>query len=134
MRSARGPWGAKHGNLHGGAWYLLDKDVLTRSFFRQLAAQGHVVMDVAYRPCPEVDVRGMVADAKRAVAWMKSNAVSHGVDPEKVVLMGASSGGHVALLAAYAPDHPQFTPEELCGVDTVVGIREAARGHLPDSG
>lgn len=106
--------------LHGGAWYLLDKDVLTRSFFRQLVARGHVVMDVSYRSCPEVDVRGMVADAKRAVAWVKSNAVNYGVDPEKVVLMGASSGGHVVLLAAYAPDHPQFTPEELRGADTTV--------------
>ena len=39
--------------VHGSAWYLLDKDVGTRPFFRDLAAQGHVVMDVAYRLYPE---------------------------------------------------------------------------------
>jgi acetyl esterase/lipase len=41
--------------MHGSAWYLLDKDVGTRPFFSHLAAQGHVVMDVAYRLAPETD-------------------------------------------------------------------------------
>jgi acetyl esterase/lipase len=34
--------------------------------------------------------------------------------------MGGSSGAHIALLAAYAPGHPQLTPDELQGVDTSV--------------
>lgn len=37
--------------LHGSVWHFLDKDVMTRPFFRHLAGQGHVVMDVAYRLC-----------------------------------------------------------------------------------
>jgi acetyl esterase/lipase len=117
--------------LHGSAWYILDKDVLTRRLFRHLAAQGHVVMDVAYRLCPEVDVAGMVGDAKRAVVWMKANAARFGVSPERVVLMGASAGGHVALLAAYTPSHPRLTPEELCGVDTSVRAMVSYYG-VPD--
>lgn len=106
--------------LHGGAWYILDKDAGTRPFFRQLAAQGHVVMDVAYRLCPEVDIYDMVGDVKRAVAWLKANADRYGVDPERIVLGGGSAGGHLALLAAYAPDHPQLTPTELQGHDLSV--------------
>jgi acetyl esterase/lipase len=106
--------------LHGGAWYLMDKDVLTRPFFRRLAAQGHVIMDVAYRLCPETDLAGMVGDGQRAVAWIKANADRYGVHPDRVVLMGASSGGHAALLAAYAAGHPQLTPTDLRSVDTSV--------------
>src|SRR5262249_30481849 len=102
--------------LHGSAWYLLDKDVGTRRFFRQLAAQGHVVMDVAYRLCPEADITGMVADARRAVGWMKRHAPELAVDPGHVVLAGASAGGHVALLAAYAGR--ELTPPDLIGTDT----------------
>jgi acetyl esterase/lipase len=83
-------------------------------------AQGHVVMDVAYRCCPEVDVAGMVGDVKRAIAWMKAHAAEFGVRPERVVLAGASAGGHVALLAAYAPNHARLTAEELRGADTSV--------------
>ena len=88
-------------------------------------------MDVAYRLCPEVDVAGMVGDAKRAVVWMKANAARFGVSPERVVLMGASAGGHVALLAAYTPSHPRLTPEELRGVDTSVRAMVSYYG-VPD--
>jgi acetyl esterase/lipase len=106
--------------LYGGSWHFFDKDVLTRPFFRQLAAQGHVVMDAAHRSCPEVDITGMVADVHRAVAWMKANADRYGIDPDRVVTMGGSSGAHIALLAAYAPDHPRLKPDELRDTDTTV--------------
>lgn len=99
--------------LHGSAWYLLDKDYGTRPLFRQLAAQGHVIMDVAYRLCPEVDIYGMIGDVKRAVAWMKANAGRYGVNPERIVLGGASAGGHLALLAAYTPTDPCLNPLDL---------------------
>jgi acetyl esterase/lipase len=106
--------------LYGGSWHFFDKDVLTRPLFRQLAAQGHVVMDAAHRSCPEADVTGMVGDVHRAVAWIKQNAQRYLVDPEQVVVMGGSSGAHIALLAAYAPDEPRLRPAELQGVDTSV--------------
>ena len=106
--------------LHGSAWWVLDKDTGTRPHFRQLAAQGHVIMDVAYRLCPEVDIYGMIGDVKRAVAWMKASAGRYGVNRERVVLGGASAGGHLALLAAYTPDHPRLTPEDVRGSDQSV--------------
>jgi acetyl esterase/lipase len=106
--------------LHGSAWTLIDKDLGTRGFFRHLAAQGHIVLDVAYRLCPETNVVGMVADAKRAVAWMKAHAAELGARPENIVLMGSSAGAHIALLAAYTPGHPQLTPDDLRDVDTSV--------------
>jgi acetyl esterase/lipase len=106
--------------LHGSAWAMGNKDMLTRSFFRHLAAQGHTVMDVAYRLLPEVDIYGMVGDAKRAVAWMKANADRYGVDPEKIVIGGGSAGAHIALLAGYTPEHPALNPQELKDADLSV--------------
>ena len=41
------------------------KDVGTRRFFRHLAGQGHVVMDVAYTLAPRAQLRAMVADVDR---------------------------------------------------------------------
>jgi len=80
-------------------------------------------MDVAYRLCPEVDIYGMIGDAKRAVAWMKSNASRYGVNPEKVVLGGGSAGAHIALLAAYTPGHSELTPKEIVDDDkSVCGV------------
>jgi acetyl esterase/lipase len=106
--------------LHGSAWAIGDKDMYTRHFFRHLVAQGHTVMDIAYRLIPEVDIYGMVGDAKRAVAWMKANASRYGVDPGKIVLGGGSAGAHVALLAGYTPEHPQLTPDDLKNSDLAV--------------
>jgi acetyl esterase/lipase len=83
-------------------------------------------MDVAYRLCPETGAVGMVGDAKRAVAWMKAHAAEYGASPEKVVLMGASAGAHIALLTAYATNHPRLTPDDLREVDTSVPTSKQA--------
>jgi acetyl esterase/lipase len=103
--------------LHGSAWYFLDKDLGTRPFFRHLAAQGHVIMDVAYRLAPETDMMGMVHDVKLAIVWMKDNADNYRVNPNKIVLGGGSAGAHLALLTAYTASNLQFTPVELQGKD-----------------
>jgi acetyl esterase/lipase len=106
--------------FHGSAWYLLHKDFGTRVFFRHLVAQGHVVMDVDYRLYPHADVGGMVGDVKRAVVWIKRNATRLGINPDRVVLAGASAGGHLALLAAYAPNHASLTPQDVREEDLTV--------------
>ncbi len=104
--------------LHGGTWYLLDKDLGTRPFFGHLSAQGHVIMDVAYRLAPETDMMGMLNDVKRAITWMKESAGTYRINPDRIVIGGGSAGAHLALLAAYTANNPQFTPKELEGKDT----------------
>jgi acetyl esterase/lipase len=106
--------------LHGGAWCALDKDAGTRPLFRHLAAQGHVIVDVAYRLFPETDLPGMVADAKRALAWVQHHAADLQIRPDRVVVAGGSAGGHLALLAAYTHDDPTLTPAELASSDPAV--------------
>ncbi len=109
--------------LHGSSWYLGDKGMLTRPFFRVLTGAGHVVMDIAYRMCPETDITGMIGDAWRAVAWMRDHAVEYGVDPERIVLAGTSAGGHISILAAYMTNREDVIPPELAGRDlSVSGI------------
>ncbi len=106
--------------LHTGEWHFADKDFGIRPFFQHLVGQGHLVMDVAYRLCPETDLFGMLEDIKRAVAWMKMNAARYSVDPDKVILAGGSAGGHLALLAAYTAGCPEFSPEDIQNIDVHV--------------
>ena len=137
-------WSPADGNVsglafiyfHGSAWAILDKDYGTRPFFRHLVAQGHTVMDVAYRLIPETDIYGMIEDAKHAISWMKANASRYGVNPDKIVLGAASAGAHIALLTAYAPQHPELTPEDLkntdlsvCGVVSYYGPTDLIHGY-----
>lgn len=106
--------------LHGGGWQSMDKDSGTRPFFSRLAAQGHVIMDVSYRLCPETDLPGMVGDVKRAVAWIGAHAREYGGDPGRVVLSGASAGGHLALLTAYTPGVSVLNPDDIPSASTRV--------------
>ena len=103
--------------IHGSAWSLLDKDFCTRPFFSHLTAQGHVIMDVAYRLAPETDIMGMINDVKRAIIWMKEKASTYRVNPNNIVVGGGSAGGHLALMAAYTANKAQFATEEMMGKD-----------------
>ena len=103
--------------VHGSAFYFLDKDCGTRPLFTHLAAQGHVIMDVAHRLSPETDLMGMIHDVKRAIAWMKSNAKQYAIDTDKVIVAGGSSGGYLALMTAFTSNDPQFIPADLREAD-----------------
>ena len=111
--------------LHGGLWQALDKDVLTQPLFRRLVSQGHVIMDVAYSLAPGADLNRMLGDVKQAIVWMKSHSQEYGINPDRIVMMGVSGGAHLALLAAYAPDHPAFQlvhPLEEMSVRAVISM------------
>jgi acetyl esterase/lipase len=99
--------------LHGSGWHYLDKDWLTRPFFRHLSNQGHIILDVAYTLFPEASLLPIVADVKRAIAWLKTNGPAYGVNPDRIVLMGGSAGGHLSLLAGYTPNLPALQPADV---------------------
>ncbi|MGD8902268.1 MAG: alpha/beta hydrolase [Anaerolineae bacterium] len=99
--------------LHGSGWHYADKDFGTRRFFKHLAWQGHVIVDVAYSLAPAVDIFGMMGDVKRAIAWTKQHSDELEVQNDRVVVMGGSAGGHLALLAAYTVGSPRFDPPHL---------------------
>jgi acetyl esterase/lipase len=103
--------------VHGGGYFTSSKDFGTRSFFRHLAGQGHLIMDVDYRLAPRAGLFDMLSDVQHAIAWMKSNAEWLGADPRRIVLAGGSAGAHLAMLAAYAGNHPRLTPHDLRDAD-----------------
>jgi len=94
-------------DVHGGAWCDNDRRAGKR-YNTALAARGIVVVAIDFRcgsagPHP----RGST-DVRSAVAWVRVNAGRLGVDPDAVVLVGASSGGHLAWLTSLdATDVPQ---------------------------
>jgi acetyl esterase/lipase len=108
--------------MHGSGWRVGDKDLGTRPFFKRLASQGHIVLDVAYSLWPEADLPTMVMELNQAISWMKVNAPKFEINPEKIVLMGGSAGAHLALLAAYAPAESAFQLPENLGDTTVSAV------------
>jgi acetyl esterase/lipase len=107
---------------HGSGWRVGDKDLGTRTFFQHLTQQGHVVLDLAYTLWPGCELPAMVAEFNQAILWLKENSDTLRLNPERIIAMGGSAGGHLALLAAYAVDQPEFKPSSTNGDTSVRGV------------
>jgi acetyl esterase/lipase len=92
--------------VHGGSWQRGDKKDFFDMHRRYLANQGYVVFSIQYRLSSEAKWPAQMEDIQDAIRWVKRHADEYKVDPSRVALLGRSSGGHLALLAAYRPDQP----------------------------
>ena len=84
-----------HVHVHGGRWTLFTKD--DESFIAPTfvsAGAACVVLD--FSNIPKVRVPDMVAQVRRAIAWIHANAASFGGDPQRIHVSGHSSGSHIA--------------------------------------
>ena len=92
--------------VHGGAWAIGDKAnpaVVAAKVAHWLPA-GIVVAAVNYRPLRLADPLQQANDLARAVAWVQRRAGSWQADATRVVVIGHSSGAHLAALLAADPD------------------------------
>jgi len=88
--------------VHGGGWEAGNKEEgLYRSAL--LCERGYVCASIEYRLSQEAVFPAQIEDCKCAVRFIRANAKSFGVDPERIGVWGASAGGHlVALLGTSA--------------------------------
>ena len=95
-------------DVHGGAWGSGDRtgDVL---YATELAKGGVLVVSIDFRQSPQFQHPAGSADVTAAVRYVRLNAKALNADPDKIGLIGSSSGAHLALLAALRPDAPQHT-------------------------
>jgi acetyl esterase/lipase len=97
--------------VHGGSWAFGERSEAPH-WCRFLAERDCVVFDVEYRLTPPPRWRDAVEDVRAAVEWVRAHASEWNVD--RIVLMGASAGGHLALCAAYGDD-ADFPPSPVVG-------------------
>lgn len=64
----------------------------------RLAQLGYVVAEVEYRHSGIAHHPAQIIDTKNAIRYMKKNAKQYHVDPQKVIIMGDSSGGHTSCM------------------------------------
>ena len=91
--------------IHGGGWRLSNLDNY-RYLGPWLAERGYAVLAATHRlstPAQKAYPEA-VQDVRAAVQFVKGKAAELKIDPERVALMGDSSGGHLASLVALAGD------------------------------
>jgi acetyl esterase/lipase len=85
--------------LYGGRWQDGSKDEY-RLLGDALTRRGIVAVIPEYRLYPAVRFPAWVQDAALAVRWARDNAARYGGDPDNLVVVGHSAGGHTAALLA----------------------------------
>jgi acetyl esterase/lipase len=62
--------------------------------------RGYTVFAVVTSSQPKFTIPEIAADVRRAVRFVRANAEQYGVRPDRIGILGSSSGGHLTLLIA----------------------------------
>jgi acetyl esterase/lipase len=81
---------------------------------RTFAKKGYVSVSISYRlhptGCTQINAACVIAinqakyDAQASVRWLRANAATYRIDPERIAMAGSSAGAITALNTAYADD------------------------------
>ncbi len=83
--------------IHGGAWRGGRREDFD-SVIRESAEHGYVSVSISYRLVPKHLFPAQVEDCKCAVRWLRENAERLQIDPNRIGVVGASAGAHLAMM------------------------------------
>ncbi len=100
----------------------------------RLAARGYVCAVVEYRHSAIAHFPAQARDARNAIRFLRVNAGRFGIDPERMILAGDSSGGHTAMWGAMLQDEDErFYPGVSARVSGIVNYYGSTSVIAPDS-
>ena len=106
-------------DVHGGIWSISDRTT-NAVYHRGLAARGVIVVAIDFRDGRSHRHPTASIDVTNAVRWARLRAPEWGGDPESIGLVGSSSGGHLAMLAAVLPGPAQGPAIAIATPDNLV--------------
>jgi len=65
---------------------------------QEIASKGYACFAIEYRLAPEAKYPAAILDVKSAIKFIKLNAKKYNANPNKVAVLGCSSGGQMAAL------------------------------------
>lgn len=114
----------------GGSAWMADTGKRTApGVAAQLLPAGYAVAGVSIRSSSQVQFPGQLHDIKAAVRWLRANAAKYNLDPERIGIMGDSSGGWTTAMAALTGDAPDM--EGAVGTTGVSSKVQAAVAFYP---
>lgn len=113
----------------GSAWLADTGKVGAPEFAQKLLPKGYAVAGVSVRSSSQVQFPGQLHDIKAAIRWLKINASKYNIDPNRIGIVGDSSGGWTSAMAAVTGDVPDL--EGNVGVTGVSSAVQAAIAFYP---
>jgi acetyl esterase/lipase len=93
--------------IHGGGWVRGTKDGSVLSALPYLA-MGYSVVNVEYRLADVSLAPAAIEDCRCALRWVVGHAKDYNFDVGRIVIAGASAGGHLALTTGLIPASAGF--------------------------
>lgn len=102
---ASGAWRSDRGKI---------RDLEKARVFEILCDRGYTVFAIRPGSVSKFTVPEMVRHINQGISWVRGRAATDGFDPDRLGLMGASAGGHLACLTAL--DRPAGEPDAIAAV------------------
>jgi acetyl esterase/lipase len=96
---------------------------------QSLYSAGYVIFAVQHSTQPRYTIDDLRPDIPRAVRHIRHHAKDFGIHPQRIGIIGGSSGGHISLMTAtdvYPPNHEAEDP-----VDRVSSAIQAVVAYFP---
>jgi acetyl esterase/lipase len=93
-------------NIHGGAWTHGAKE--SQRGFGSFFKNGWAVANIEYRMSSVAPAPAAIEDARCALIYLIKNSKEINIDFNKIVVMGGSAGGHLALMAGLLGNYHTF--------------------------
>jgi len=97
--------------IQGSGW-LPQNVYRTLPVLVDLARSGYVIASIEYRHSREAIAPAQAQDVKAAIRFMRPNAGQYNINPDKVAVMGTSSGGHLAALVGTSAGEQSFLTDD----------------------
>ena len=112
--------------LHGGGWVAGERKQMAQTI-EVLARNGYVAVAPDYRLAPQHRFPAQLEDCKAVVRWLRANATTYKIEPNRIGALGLAAGGHLACLLGVThkddlPEGKGGNPEQSSGVQAVVSV------------
>ena len=102
--------------VHGGSWVYGDKEVpkAISPLLDAFREEGYVIISTSYELMRgEENFNKQISDVKDTIRWVHKNKDEYNFNENKIGIIGASSGAHLSLMAAYSSNDEFVDDEDL---------------------
>lgn len=123
--------------IHGGGWRSGNKNQM-QFLGKEIASKGYSAFAIEYRLSLEAKYPTAVIDVKNAIKFIKDNASKFNIDPNKIAVLGCSSGGQMAALIGTTNgnkmfEHVSFKSKSSSKVHAIIDVDGVLAFKHPES-
>ena len=102
--------------VHGGSWVYGNKEIpeAISPLLDAFREEGFVIISTSYELMRgEENFNKQICDVKDTIRWIYKNKEEYNFNTDKIGVIGASSGAHLSVMAAYSGDSEFIDADEL---------------------